>query len=211
MDALNAISPISSTPLYCAIDNFNDPDYAPVFTDNELEHYLVVVADGEDSCSMGCDGEPGGYVTPEALAEITQQLVWNGTKVIVIGFLAPWNAEQLQAIAQNGGTEFTDYLIASDEASLEDAIAIMNRDNVRRLGVIYKGSLEGVISDKDVIRIMPTIIEIVRERSRIRSGDRTSGPSVVGYCDRCDLYSSNLRSVSGEFLCEDCRAEEGQY
>ena len=122
MDALNAISPIYSTPLYCAIDNFNEPDYAPVFTNNELEHYLIVVADGEDSCSMGCDGEPEGYVTPDALAEITQQLVWNGTKVIVIGFLAPWDTAQLQAIAQNGGTEFTDYLIASDEASLEDAL-----------------------------------------------------------------------------------------
>jgi len=97
------------------------------------------------------------------------------------------------------------------EASLEDAMAIMNSDNVRRLGVVYKGNLEGVISDKDVIRIMPTIIEIVRERSRIRSGDRSSGPSIVGYCDRCDIYSNNLRSVSGEFLCEDCRAEEGQY
>ena len=96
------------------------------------------------------------------------------------------------------------------ETSLEDAMALMNKANVRRLGVIYKENLEGVISDKDIIRIMPTIIEIVRERSRIQSGDRTAGPSTVGYCDRCDMYSSNLRSVNGEFICEDCRAEEDQ-
>ena len=94
------------------------------------------------------------------------------------------------------------------ETSLEDAMALMNKINVRRLGVIYKGNLEGVISDKDIIRIMPTIIEIVRERSRIQSGDRTAGPSTVGYCDRCDMYSNNLRSVDGEFICEDCRVEE---
>lgn len=96
------------------------------------------------------------------------------------------------------------------ETSLEDAMALMNKANVRRLGVIYKENLEGVISDKDIIRIMPTIIEIVRERSRIQSGDRTAGPSTVGYCDRCDMYSTNLRSVDGEFICEDCRAEEDQ-
>jgi hypothetical protein len=123
MDELDAISPIVSTPLYCAIDNFNDPDYAPVFTGNDLEHYLVVVADGEDSCSTNCDGNIGGDVDPEALAAVTSQLVDSGTYVIVIGFLAPWDAEQLTAIAQNGGTEFTDYLVANDEDSLEDALS----------------------------------------------------------------------------------------
>ena len=93
------------------------------------------------------------------------------------------------------------------EASLEEAMTRMSVNNVRRLGVVYRGSLEGVISDKDIIRIMPTVIEIVRERSKIQSGDRSSGPSVVGYCERCEMYTSNLRSVDGEFLCEDCRAD----
>ncbi|UCH57048.1 MAG: CBS domain-containing protein [Candidatus Bathyarchaeota archaeon] len=97
------------------------------------------------------------------------------------------------------------------ETSLEDAMAMMGSMNVRRLGVIYKGSLEGVISDKDILRIMPTIIEIVREQSRIQSGSRLSGPSIVGYCDRCNMYSTNLRSLDGEFLCEDCRLEEEGY
>ncbi len=93
------------------------------------------------------------------------------------------------------------------EASLEEAMSMMNMNNISRLGVVYRGSLEGVISDKDIIRVMPAIIEIVRERSKIQSGDRSSGSSVVGYCDRCEMYTSNLRSVDGEFLCEDCRAE----
>jgi len=86
-------------------------------------------------------------------------------------------------------------------------MSMMNINNISRLGVVYRGSLEGVISDKDIIRIMPTVIEIVRERSKIQSGDQSSGPSVVGYCDRCEMYTPNLRSVDGEFLCEDCRAE----
>ena len=93
------------------------------------------------------------------------------------------------------------------EASLEEAMEMMNMNNVRRLGVVYRGSLEGVISDKDIIRIMPAIIEIVRERSKIQSGDPPPGPSVVGYCEGCEMYTSNLRSVDGEFLCEDCKAE----
>ncbi len=93
------------------------------------------------------------------------------------------------------------------EASLEEAMSMMNMNNISRLGVVYRESLEGVISDKDIIRIMPAIIEIVRERSKIQSGDRSSGASIVGYCSRCEMYTSNLRSVDGEFLCEDCRVD----
>ncbi len=93
------------------------------------------------------------------------------------------------------------------EASLEEAMSMMSANNIRRLGVVYKGNLEGVISDKDIIRIMPAIIEIVRERSKIQSENRSSGTSIVGYCSRCEMYTSNLRSVDGEFLCEDCRAD----
>ena len=93
------------------------------------------------------------------------------------------------------------------EVGLDKAMAMMSMKNVRRLGVVYKGSLEGMISDKDIIRIMPAIIEIVRERSKIQSGDRSSGASIVGYCSRCEMYTSNLRSVDGEFLCEDCRVD----
>jgi hypothetical protein len=123
IDELDAIEPTPTTPLYCALDNFNEPAYAPVFSSDELDHFLVLIADGEDSCSTDCDGGIGGMVDVDLLAETTAQLVDNGTKVIVIGFLAPWNAAQLTAIAQNGGTEFTDYLIATDEASLEDALS----------------------------------------------------------------------------------------
>jgi transcription initiation factor IIE alpha subunit len=55
---------------------------------------------------------------------------------------------------------------------------------------------------------MPTILEIIREAAKINSNEVTSRSSTVGYCDRCEIYSTNLRAVDGEFLCEDCRAEE---
>ena len=93
------------------------------------------------------------------------------------------------------------------EISLTEAMGLMSRLNIRRLGVTYKGGLVGVVSDRDILRIVPTIIEIVQERSRIMSGESLRGPSLVGYCDTCGIYSNNLRSTDGEFQCEDCRAE----
>jgi hypothetical protein len=122
MDELNAVEPVPSTPLYCALDNFNEPGYTPLLTDNAYAHYVVLISDGDDSCTIDCDGGYGSMVTPDLLAGITQQLVEIGTKVIVISFPAPWNAAHLLSIAQNGGTEFTEFLIAEDEASLQAAL-----------------------------------------------------------------------------------------
>jgi CBS domain-containing protein len=94
------------------------------------------------------------------------------------------------------------------DMKLMDALRLMDKLNIRRLGVIYKGDLVGIVSNRDIIRLVPTIVEIMREQREINNFASVSGPSVAGYCDRCEIYSSNLRAVDGEFLCEDCRAEE---
>ncbi len=98
--------------------------------------------------------------------------------------------------------------LVNAETGIVDAMRLMDKMNIRRLGVSYKGSLVGIISDRDILRIMPTILEIVRETSKINSNEATGRSSTVGYCDRCEMYSTDLRPVDGEFLCEDCRAEE---
>lgn len=91
------------------------------------------------------------------------------------------------------------------ETSLEEAMKVMDRQRIRRLGVSYKGQLEGIITDKDILRLMPTLIDLVRERSRIQGSDSRAGPPVAGYCSVCEQYSSNLRYIDGELICEDCR------
>ncbi len=98
--------------------------------------------------------------------------------------------------------------VVKAETPIIDAMRMMDKLNIRRLGVTYKGQLVGIISHKDIIRIIPTIMEIVRENSKINGAPEGFSPSTVGYCDRCETYSTNLRGVDGEFLCEDCRAEE---
>lgn len=93
------------------------------------------------------------------------------------------------------------------EMNLMAAMQMMDKENIRRLGVIYKGDLVGVITDRSIIRFVPTIMEIMREQREILSNNPTRGGSTVGYCDRCEIYSSNLRAIDGEFLCEDCRVD----
>jgi hypothetical protein len=53
---------------------------------------------------------------------------------------------------------------------------------------------------------LPTLIDLVRERSKIQIKDSRVKPSLVGYCSRCEQYSNNLRFIDSELICEDCRA-----
>jgi CBS domain-containing protein len=98
------------------------------------------------------------------------------------------------------------------EASISDAARIMSRLDVRRLGVIYRGDLIGLVSSRDILGVMPELIEIIQERSRIE-GSNISEEQVEeetplsGYCDRCGVYSEDLKDKNGQFLCEDCRIE----
>ncbi|HEX9862526.1 MAG TPA: CBS domain-containing protein [Candidatus Bathyarchaeia archaeon] len=99
------------------------------------------------------------------------------------------------------------------EATISEAARKMSSMNIRRLGVLYKGNLAGLVSSKDILGVMPELIEIIQERNRIESADRPEETEEVeeapisGYCDRCGVYSDNLKDVNGHNLCEDCRIE----
>jgi len=89
----------------------------------------------------------------------------------------------------------------------------MNSLDIRRLGVLYKGNLVGLISSKDILNVMPELIEIIQERNRIECAENPEEAEEIdeaplsGYCDRCGVYSDDLKDVNGQNLCEDCRVE----
>jgi CBS domain-containing protein len=96
------------------------------------------------------------------------------------------------------------------EASISDAARRMNRLDIRRLGVIYKGNLVGIISSKDVLGVMPELLEIIQERSRIEGearNEETEEVPLSGYCDRCNAYSESLKESNGQNICDECRVE----
>jgi len=98
------------------------------------------------------------------------------------------------------------------EATISEAARKMSRLDIRRLGVIYKGNLVGLISSRDILGVMPELIEIIQERTRIEGAAQaeeteTEEKPLSGYCDRCGVFSETLKDVNGQNLCEDCRIE----
>lgn len=96
--------------------------------------------------------------------------------------------------------------------TISEAARRMSRLNIRRLGVMYKGQLVGLLSSKDILAVMPELIETIQERALMEGENRAQEEveeekPLAGYCDHCGVWSDNLKEVNGEFLCEDCRAE----
>lgn len=106
----------------------------------------------------------------------------------------------------------TPLITIEPDETISEAAKRMNRLNIRRLGVMYKGQLIGLVSSKDVLAVMPELIETIQERALIEGENRAQeaeeeSASLSGYCDRCGGWSDNLQEFNGEFLCEDCRVE----
>jgi len=98
------------------------------------------------------------------------------------------------------------------DAMITEAAKQMSKLDIRRLGVVYKGKLVGIISSKDVLAVMPELLETIQEKAMMEGekmaeeAERESTP-LAGYCDNCGVWSDSLTEVNGEFLCEDCKVE----
>jgi CBS domain-containing protein len=90
--------------------------------------------------------------------------------------------------------------------SLQEALKIMGKCNIRRLPVIENNKLVGIITQRDISRLSPALTEISHEWSDIETKDEKYIQSQIfsGKCEDCDTLSTNLKNVDGRLLCEDC-------
>ncbi|MCS7140838.1 MAG: CBS domain-containing protein [Candidatus Nitrosocaldus sp.] len=100
-------------------------------------------------------------------------------------------------------------IMIEGEASVTEAARLLRKHNVKRLGVVYKGKLVGVVSSSDVIAVMPELVDVISEKASMMRGELGRSPTLIsGYCDECEEWSDYLVYVDGKFLCEECRAGE---
>jgi CBS domain-containing protein len=96
------------------------------------------------------------------------------------------------------------------EESITEAARQLRKHNIKRLGVVYKNRLAGIISSSDVIAVTPDLVDVVSEKAAIIRGElgisRPAG-NVSGYCDECSEWSDLLQYDEGTFICEVCRGE----
>jgi len=172
---------------------------SPVETvkENAPAHKVAELMDKDD---FGCivvtneEGKPLGIITERDL---------------VVRVLA----KNVKPDAVNAKEVMTSPLITIEpDETISEAARRMSRLNIRRLGVIYRGQLIGILASKDILAVMPELIETIQERAIIEGENRaeeaeTEETPLAGYCDRCGGWSDDLKEINGQFLCEDCRVE----
>ncbi|MBN2603767.1 MAG: CBS domain-containing protein [Candidatus Thermoplasmatota archaeon] len=97
-------------------------------------------------------------------------------------------------------------IITDPNIYLEEAIKMMGKCNIRRLPVVENGQLIGILTQRDVSRMSPVMHEISREWYNISRKDEAFLRSQVfsGKCEDCGALSTNLRTIEGRLICEDC-------
>ena len=76
----------------------------------------------------------------------------------------------------------------------------------RRLPVVSDGQLVGVLTENDLLRLSPSLIELTREWSRIGQlgGAGPEQLATEGYCENCGAYSGQLVEHEGQLVCLVC-------
>lgn len=88
-------------------------------------------------------------------------------------------------------------------ASIEEAATLMQEKGIERLPVVENGSLIGIISSNDILRIEPALFDLLLEKMKIGNVSEDDRKS-FGQCENCGNYSDNLTEQSGIFVCEEC-------
>jgi CBS domain-containing protein len=58
-------------------------------------------------------------------------------------------------------------IVTSPEVTIETAAKIMRKNGVRRLPVIdKKGYVVGIITENDILKLLPSIIDLIEEKAR---------------------------------------------
>ncbi|HDP73865.1 MAG TPA: CBS domain-containing protein [Candidatus Woesearchaeota archaeon] len=94
------------------------------------------------------------------------------------------------------------------EVDIYDAIKKMRDLEIRHLPVLnHDKTLIGMITLKDILKIQPSLFELIVDMIEIRESDDKMSllPEREGYCELCGKISSDLiRTNNGKYICESC-------
>lgn len=173
------IKEVMSTPVITALQEDNVKHIAKLMEKQNIGSIVII----------NNLGEPVGLTTERDLA----------TRVVANNLLP----SEVKAIEVMSSPLRTIHL----SADIKDAAKRMQKFGIRRVVVMDKGEMVGILSSRDIIEVTPALIEILMEKARITRGPQLiKKRSSAGYCDRCRQWSEQLLSIDGEYLCEVCHA-----
>ena len=100
-------------------------------------------------------------------------------------------------------------ITATPDEDLADAARTMTKHGFVRLPVVSLGKLVGIITDREIAKLAPAAIEILRERLLIQTPG-FSEETNSGECQLCANYSEELHNVNDRWVCDSCKEEAAE-
>jgi CBS domain-containing protein len=86
------------------------------------------------------------------------------------------------------------------DTDITDALRIMTKNKIRRLPVVVRGKIVGIITTSDIMAISPELME-----STTRA-EEASGPEIEeSVCESCGEVTTALHEVNGMWVCDNCK------
>ena len=94
---------------------------------------------------------------------------------------------------------------ASD--NVESAALALKNNKIKRLPVVDRlGKLVGIITEGDLLRVYPGMIDVISESQELR--EAKPNEYYTGVCEECGLASEELTRDEGKLKCDECIEEE---
>jgi len=93
------------------------------------------------------------------------------------------------------------------QEDIYSALLKMRKKDVRRLPVLDKKKLIGLLTIKDILKVQPGLFDLIIEKIKIRELRQKrvgSGKYLEGECEICGNYAQ-LVDTGGKLVCESCK------
>ena len=92
-------------------------------------------------------------------------------------------------------------LTVKPDVEITDAARTMVKNKIRRLPVVEKGKLIGIITASDITAISPELIDVLPSRPEAVPGEEIE----ESVCEVCGEVTQSLYEVNGMWVCDNCR------
>jgi len=88
------------------------------------------------------------------------------------------------------------------------AVEKMKKHRIKRMPVVEHGEIVGIITDTDIARASPELLDVLNHRLEMRYYQPAiKETSTSGLCEICGEYSENLILEDDQWVCENCKEQ----
>jgi len=100
-------------------------------------------------------------------------------------------------------------VFVNPDDNISKVVEKMKKFKIRRFPVLKKTKIVGIITNTDIARASPEMLDLLSLRLKMRRVvPIIKEGSTSGICDVCENYSEDLNFESDQWVCENCREKE---